>query len=245
VTPPKSRSLRAACSKIRTGWSVELGSRVAACARRGAAGARQSVLAGRQRVARFDTNGRSPDRHTALSRGSRLKPRRLGLPPIGPIRHRSIPISSVTISLPKVVAIRRSGTRITSVTLTRHPDGNWWAACTLERRLRPPRRPDERAGDAMVARGWGRKTAAAAGGRATESHGGRHEPTRARQFDPAQPTQVEHFSLPVAPYGQLTINALTAADDAPIPAESGSADGMATLRRTIGRLQRHLNPGRS
>jgi hypothetical protein len=164
---------------------------------------------------------------------------------MGPIRRGPIPISSVTISLPRVVPIRRSGTRITSVTLTRHADGNWWAACTLERRLRPPQRPDERAGDATVARGWGRKTAAAAGGRATESHGGRHEPAWARQLDPAQPTQVEHFSLPVAPYGQLTMNALTAADDAPIPAESGSADGMATLRRTIGRLQRHLNPGRS
>jgi hypothetical protein len=164
---------------------------------------------------------------------------------MGPIRRGPIPISSVTISLPRVVPIRRSGTRITSVTLTRHPDGEWWAACTLERRLRPPRRPNERAADAMVARARERKTAAAGGERATESHGGRHEPTCARQFDPAQPTQVEHFSLPVAPYGQLTINALAAADDAPIPAESGSADGMATLRRTIGRLQRHLNPGRS
>jgi hypothetical protein len=241
VTPPKSRSLRAARSKIRTGWSVELGSRVSACARRGAAGARQNVLAGRW-PARFDTNGRSADRHTALNRRPRLKTLHLGLPTIGPIRHRPIRISSVTVSLPRIVPIGRAGTRVTSVTLTRRADGEWWVACTVERRLRPPRGPNERAGDAMVAQAREPKTAAAAGGLATRSPG-RHEPSQARLFSHPQLMQAEQLSLPLTPYSQLAVNALTSSEDTPILAGLGSADGMARLRRTIGRLRRDLTRG--
>ena len=236
MKPPKSHSMPAAFSKIWFFWSGERRSWVFARARFGRPGARQNVLTGRG-PARFETNGRFADGYTALNRRPRLKTLHLGLPTIRPIRHRPIRISSVTVSLPRIVPIGRAGTRVTSVTLTRRTDGQWWAACSVERRLRSPRRSNERAGDAMVARAREPKTAAAAGGLATRSQG-RHEPPQARLINHPQLMQAEQLSLPLTPYSQLAMNALTSSEDIPILAEFGSADGMARLRRTIGRLRR-------
>jgi len=164
---------------------------------------------------------------------------------IGRIRRGPGRISSVTIALPSVLPISRSGTRITAVTITRDSAGHWWAACTLERRLRPPQQPNERAGAAKVAQRRGPWIIAAGGGSAIQSQGGRREPTPARHFGLPQLAPVEHLTLPAAPYSQLTINALIAPDDAPILAESAAADGMANLRRTIARLQHYFKTGLS
>jgi hypothetical protein len=245
MKPSKSPSVRAAGSRIRSFRSGERGSLVFGRARLGRSSAQQNVRAGRRWLARSDPKGDSADRYTALNPGLRLKPRRLGMPTIGPIRCGLIRIRSLTIRLPRTGPLRRAGTRITSVTITRRADGNWWAACTLERRLRPPRRPNERADNAMVAQSRAPKTTAADGGLATQSQGGRAEPVGARQFDHPQPTQVEHFSLPATPYSQLAMNALTAPAGTDILAEAGAADGMARLRRAIGRLQRYLTLGLS
>jgi hypothetical protein len=237
VKPSKSHSVRAAGSRIRSFWSGACGSLVVGRPRLGRPSARQNVPAGRWWLAPFDPAGDSANHCTALNRGLRLKSRRLALPTIGPIRCGLIRIRSLTIRLPRIVPLRRAGTRISSVTITRRADGDWWAACTLERRLRPPRRPNGRAEDAIVAQAGGPKTAG--------DDRGRPEPAGARQFDHLQPTQVEHFSLPATPYSQLAINALTAPEGTHQLAEAGAADGMARFRRAIGRLHHYLTLGLS
>ena len=241
MKPPKSHSMRVACSKVWSFWSGERRAWVRARARLGRAGARPEVLAGGRWRARFDTNGGSAHRYTALDRRRRLKTWRLGLLTIGPIRGGPLRLGSVTIRLPRIVPIRRRGTRVTSVTIARRTDGEWWAGCTVERRLRPPRRPSVRAGDAL---GWEPETTAAAGGLAAQSRD-RHESTRARLVDHPLSSQVERSSLSFAPYSQLAMNALSTSAAAPALAESGSAEGMARLRRTSGRLQRFLTLGSS
>jgi putative transposase len=187
VKPPSGIDLRAAWKTTRPDWHGEVSSWVFDFASREAASAHKNFLAGRTRFPRFAKKGRTRERFTVVGRVAPLAAGTLTLPKIGTLR-----IASPCPAQAKVRRLIRRGLgRITSVTIARHADGTWWAACKVEQRLRAPQTyAHERTGNPVVGVDRGVKTAGvvadSAGSLVDELAGGRYVRSIARRLKHAQ-----------------------------------------------------------
>jgi putative transposase len=188
VRPPSGIDLRAAWMADRPVWHFEVSSWVFGFAARDAAAAYQNFLTGRGRFPRFAKRGRTRERFTIAGRDAPVSAGALTLPKIGAVR-----IASPDPAQAKLRRlVRRGQARVTSVTVARHADGTWWAACKVERQLRAPAAPHARAGGPVVGVDRGVKTAAvvatAHGYLVAELVAGRHLRSAAKRLAHAQRT---------------------------------------------------------
>jgi putative transposase len=188
VRPPSGIDLRAAWKANRPGWHCEASSWVFDFAARDAAGAHHNFLAGQAKFPRWAKLGRTRERFTIIGRDAPLSAGALRLPKIGAVR-----IASPDPAQAKLRRlVRRCRARVTTVTVARHADGTWWAACKVERQLRAPATPHARAGTPTVGVDRGVKTAAvvatADGCLVAELVAGRHLRSAAKRLAHAQRT---------------------------------------------------------
>jgi putative transposase len=188
VRPPSGIDLRAAWKADRPGWHCEVSSWVFDFAARDAAAAHQNFLAGRGRFPRWAKLGRTRERFTIVGRDAPLSAGALTLPKIGVVRVASPDPAQAKLRR----LVRRGRARVTTVTVARHADGTWWAACKVERQVRAPATRHAHAGAPVVGVDRGVKTTAvvatSAGGLVAELAGGRALRSAAKRLAHAQRT---------------------------------------------------------
>jgi len=188
VRPPSAFDLRAAWKAERPDWAGEISSWVFDFACREAAAAHRNYLAGRTRFPRFAKKGRSKDRFTVVGRDATLEAGRVRLPKIGWVRICGADPQQVNLRR----LVRRGRARVTSVTVSRHADGSWWAAAKIERLLLAAPVAHAHAARPVVGVDRGVKTAAVAatagGVQVAELASGRYLRDTARRLAHAQRT---------------------------------------------------------
>jgi putative transposase len=134
VKPLSAMDLRNALKQDRPEWLLHLSVWVLEFAAVDAAAAAQGFLAGRTRFPKFARKGKTRERWTEWGKQCRLEAGTLRLPKVGAVR-----ISSADPAQAKLRRlIRRGRAKITSVTVSRHADGSWWASCKVEQQMRAP-----------------------------------------------------------------------------------------------------------